>query len=80
MKLYTGAQRNAMSKNLALEIGAKITNSTVRRLIAYGDQKLDVIGQTIVTCGIDEKSYMLTFIVVNANVNPILGQLVLPSD
>lgn len=55
MKLDTGANCNAMSKYLAAEMEAKIYLSRVKRLSVYGEHKLNVLGETIISCTIKDR-------------------------
>lgn len=74
MKFDTGANCNTMSKYLATEIGIRIHPSRVKKVSAYGDHKLNVLGEAVISCTIKNRQWKLLFYIVDAQVRPILGQ------
>lgn len=74
IKLDTGANYNAMSKQLAAEIGVKTCPSRVKRLSAYGENKLNVLGEAVIPCTIKDRRWKLLFYIIDAQVRTILGQ------
>lgn len=65
---------NAMSNELAKTNDARISHSRVCQLVTFDNKKLNVIGETLLKCVIGKNIYNLKLIIVDANVNPILGQ------
>ncbi|KAF2892430.1 hypothetical protein ILUMI_13743 [Ignelater luminosus] len=73
-KLDSGAMCNVLPydviENLERENSIKSTNKTI---IAYGENKIKVIGEIILKCMIRKNEYKIKFIVVDVKSRPILG-------
>ncbi|KAF2890268.1 hypothetical protein ILUMI_15905 [Ignelater luminosus] len=73
-KLDSGAMCNVLPydvvKNLERENSNKSSNKTI---IAYGENKIKVIGEIILKCMIRKNEYKIKFIVVDVKSRPILG-------
>ncbi|KAF2885244.1 hypothetical protein ILUMI_20910 [Ignelater luminosus] len=73
-KLDSGAMCNVLPydvvKNLERENSIKSSNKTI---IAYGENKIKVIGEIILKCMIRKNEYKIKFIVVDVKSRPILG-------
>ncbi|KAI8116310.1 Transposon Tf2-6 polyprotein [Lucilia cuprina] len=78
IKLDTGAQCNVLPKSVIDEL--KVTNKQitvkpcrVKHLVSFGNHKMKVIGEVLLTCKIAQKKCKINFKIVNENVKPILG-------
>lgn len=79
-KLDTGAQCNVLPKYIVDKLSIKTVKSNTTRLIGFGNNKIDVIGEVEVNCQIRNNKTKLIFKVVNANVTPILGKKACESE
>lgn len=73
-KLDTGAQCNVLPKHIVDKLGIRIVKSNTRRIIGFGNNNVDVVGEVEVDCQVRNKMTKLIFKVVKANVTPILGK------
>ncbi|XP_036347774.1 uncharacterized protein K02A2.6-like [Rhagoletis pomonella] len=74
LKLDTGADCNVLPLKEAKRLSAKIVNSGTKRLVAYNEQTINVIGETTLHCKAPKNSARVVFKIVRENLQPILGR------
>lgn len=74
VKLDTGAGCNVMSLKEALRLHLEMRESKTKRIIAYNDESIPVIGEAIVHCKSSLKEEQVIFKIVPRDLPSILGR------
>lgn len=73
-KLDTGAQCNVLPCTLAEKAGLKLRLSKVQSLLSFSNHKIKVTHEAFSSLQIKGNNYMTRFLIVNENVQPVLGK------
>lgn len=73
VKLDTGAECNVISLKQANLLGAEIHKSATKRIVAFNDDTVGVIGEIKIKCAAPQKEAKVVFKVVKPNIQTILG-------
>lgn len=74
VKLDSGAECNVLSLKEAKRLKAKLRASRTKRLIAYNNEKINVLGEVRVLCRNKKHEREIIFKVVEEDLKPILGR------
>lgn len=74
VKLDTGAQCNVLSKKIADKLKLKINKSRTKRIIAYNNEAIPVVGEVECVCESRKGTAVVVFKIVDAKLAPILGR------
>lgn len=74
MKLDTGAQCNVLPSRNVQAMGLRMFPSPVKKISTYSNHKVKVIGEVRERCTVRGQPAKLSFLVVDSDVTPALGQ------
>lgn len=74
LKLDTGADCSVISLKLAKQLNAEVRKSAVKRLIAYNNETIKVVGESKLKVIAKDTEKTVTFQIVDGNFQPILGR------
>lgn len=74
LTLDTGAQCNVLSRKQAVKLGAVIKTSSTKRLVAYNNESIRVVGEAILKCQTEKTDQIISFKIIEENFQAILGR------